>query len=94
MGPPPEHMRDLTVARLISPETRDWNKEAMIRSIIPNHEEQILELKPSKKRAQDTIIWLLTDDGIYSAKKGYYWAIKVEEELRRAEGQMEFEGEN
>lgn len=91
MGPPTELTKNLQVSRLISPTTGEWNKEE-IRAIVPNHEKQILELKPSKKGAQDKIIWQPTKEGIYTAKSGYYEGLRADEEARNVEEDAEMEG--
>ncbi|CAA7017040.1 unnamed protein product [Microthlaspi erraticum] len=90
MGPPTEATKELRVSTLISPKTKEWNKE-MIRAILPGYESQIQELRPSKSGAQDKLIWLAAEGGIYSVKTGYYAAIKADEEARQRAGDHQLE---
>lgn len=73
-GPAPENYQNLTVAHLLLPDGSDWDKEA-IRRVIPQEESRILNLKPSRTRAPDKLIWLGTSSGEYSTKTGYRTAL-------------------
>ncbi|XP_010474388.1 PREDICTED: uncharacterized protein LOC104753903 [Camelina sativa] len=76
MGPPTEETQSLTVDCLISPSSADSDREK-IKAILPDLEQEILDIKLSKKGAIDTFVWLPTKTGIFSAKSGYYESIKI-----------------
>ncbi|CAA7062300.1 unnamed protein product [Microthlaspi erraticum] len=79
MGPPSEKTKDMLVAELLSPNTNSWDRKKL-QEIIPQHENEILELQPSKLGAHDKYIWTPSESGIYSAKSGYYESLKTSEE--------------
>ncbi|CAA7054964.1 unnamed protein product [Microthlaspi erraticum] len=54
-------------------ETVDRGK---IQTFVRHAEAAILEIQPSKLGAQDTKFWLPTENGEYTAKSGYYEALK------------------
>lgn len=56
-----------------------WNKD-LIKSILPFYEKEILTLQPSSHGAADIWAWLPSSSGLYSAKSGYYEALKSNEE--------------
>ncbi|KAL9286027.1 hypothetical protein AtEden1_Chr4g0281551 [Arabidopsis thaliana] len=76
MGPLTEASHNLMVSDLIIPRTRIWNTE-LIRAIIPAYENDILLLKPSSLGAVDSWAWLPTSSGVYTAKSGYFEALKT-----------------
>jgi len=78
MGPATQFSQELTVADLICPSSNSWIKE-IIQLLLPEYEAEILEIRPSKRGAQDRYIWLLTKSGEYSAKTGYLVANLREE---------------
>ncbi|XP_010457037.1 PREDICTED: uncharacterized protein LOC104738581 [Camelina sativa] len=78
MGPPTEASQHLKVADLLLPKSKYWNKE-LIRNILPEYEQMILNLNPSFSGAPDIWAWLPSSDGTYSSKSGYIEAIKKEE---------------
>ncbi|KAF2540833.1 hypothetical protein F2Q68_00029855 [Brassica cretica] len=80
MGPPPEEFQNLTVADLLLPSTREWNRN-MIQRILPFEEHRILTIKPSLTGAPDKLSWLNTTSGEYSTKTGIFTA---EETLSKA----------
>lgn len=73
MGPPTEASLDMKVSDFLLPGTSDWNID-LIRKILPCYEAEITSLRPSKMGASDIWAWLPTNDGIYSAKSGYFEA--------------------
>ncbi|XP_010436406.1 PREDICTED: uncharacterized protein LOC104720143 [Camelina sativa] len=73
MGPPPAESQGWTVSDLLEPGTSKWNID-LIKRTLPAHEKEILQLKPSKQGALDRWAWLLTQDGTYNTKSGYYTA--------------------
>ncbi|XP_023641325.1 uncharacterized protein LOC111831438 [Capsella rubella] len=75
MGPVPEKSQNLKVSELICPISKEWDK-AKISLILPQYEQDILSLRPSKLGAEDKYIWLPTKTGEYSAKSGYHEASK------------------
>ena len=75
MGPPPENSHNLMVAQLISPDSKEWNKEN-IKQTLPDWESEILEFKTSSRGAADSYAWLPSKSGIYTAKSGYYEGLK------------------
>ncbi|XP_010462909.1 PREDICTED: uncharacterized protein LOC104743540 [Camelina sativa] len=77
MGPPTKETQFDTVATLISPTTKHWDREK-IRQVLSELEQTILEIKVSTKGAEDTFVWLPTKNGVYSTKSGYYESIKKE----------------
>lgn len=66
---------DLTVVNLLLPDSLEWDI-AMIKTILSEHEKDILLLKPSKKGAMNRWAWLPTQTCVYSSKFGYYEAVK------------------
>ncbi|KAG7559212.1 Ribonuclease H domain [Arabidopsis thaliana x Arabidopsis arenosa] len=76
MGPIPYHQQELKVESLLSPISREWDREK-IRELLPAYEEQILTLRASKLGAVDKYMWLPSKSGEYSAKLGYHEAAKV-----------------
>ncbi|KAG7572582.1 Reverse transcriptase domain [Arabidopsis suecica] len=77
MGPATETTKDLQVAHLMVSNTLEWDR-TKIKTILPDYEKEILMIKPSKKGAVDKWVWLPTQTGEYSAKSGYFEAIKDE----------------
>jgi len=73
MGPPTEQSQQMKVEDLISPISKTWDR-MKISQILPQYEQQILELRPSRFGAKDRYVWLLTKSGEYSAKSGYHAA--------------------
>ena len=90
MGPATQTSHDLTVADLICPFSNSWIKEK-IQLLLPEYEAEILEIRPSKRGAQDRFIWLLTKSGDYSAKSGYLAANIQEEKLSQSPPTFEFD---
>ncbi|KAG7616431.1 Endonuclease/exonuclease/phosphatase [Arabidopsis thaliana x Arabidopsis arenosa] len=76
MGPPTESSQNLTVDHLICPTTKSWIIERML---LPDLEQEILSIRPSKSRLLDKFIWLLSKNGDYSAKSGYQAALMFKE---------------
>lgn len=52
MGPPTEATQHWKVLDLLHPDTLEWNQN-LIKLVLPNYEEEILNLRPSKKNAPD-----------------------------------------
>lgn len=75
MGPPPLTQLNMKVGHLLHPNRQDWNIEE-IRRVLPQEEETILSLKPSKTGAPDKLIWLGTTSGEYTTRSGYETALK------------------
>ncbi|CAA7023512.1 unnamed protein product [Microthlaspi erraticum] len=73
MGPATLGTAEWTVAKLIDPHTKTWNKEKIL-SVLPNLEQQILCVKPSVLGKEDKYIWLATESGEYTSKTGYHIA--------------------
>ncbi|KAL1209034.1 putative mitochondrial protein [Cardamine amara subsp. amara] len=71
MGPATELSKDLVIADLFIPGSTEWNGP-LLQSLLPDQAAAIKEIKPSKKGAADK--W------IYSARSGYYEAIKLNQE--------------
>ena len=76
MGSPELFSKDLKVADLFCPRTKEWNKE-LIQQILPHEAPDILCIKPSTTGASDTYSWTLTSNGDYSTKSGYYTALNI-----------------
>ena len=92
MGPPPEEFQNLTVADLLLPSTREWNRN-MIQRILPFEEHRILAIKPSLTGAPDKLSWLSTTSGEYSTKTGYAVALSnrdMELELSQVDASYEW----
>lgn len=70
IGPPTSETQSLMVSDLLCPLTNRWIVEK-IRSILPQYEEMILQIKTSSTPATDALIWLPERSGIYSTKTGY-----------------------
>ena len=70
MGPPTEAQQSMLVADLICPSTKEWIREK-VQLLLPEYAREIFPIKPSKKGAPDRFIWLLSNNGSYSAKTGY-----------------------
>lgn len=79
MGPAPLNSHDLKVSALISHDSCEWDREK-IRKILPEWEEEILAIKLSGFGASDTHAWLPAKTGLYTAKSGYYEAVKDKKE--------------
>lgn len=77
MGPPGEQVVELTVADLMVPGGKQWNRER-IQLLLPMYEDQILSIKQSLTGAPDKLVWLGTKTGEYSVKSGYYIAVEDE----------------
>lgn len=69
-GPVPEGMQSLKVSDLIHQETSEWNIE-QIERCLPFHKEQILKIKPSTLRIEDTLVWMKNPTGEYTTRSGY-----------------------
>ncbi|KAG7559442.1 Endonuclease/exonuclease/phosphatase superfamily [Arabidopsis thaliana x Arabidopsis arenosa] len=80
MGPPTEHGQNLKVDHLICPVSKSWISER-IKTLLPEYEQEILSLRPSKSRSEDSHLWLLTKNGDYSTKSGYQAASMLKEKL-------------
>ncbi|CAA7020228.1 unnamed protein product [Microthlaspi erraticum] len=78
-GPPNLSNKDLKVSSLLTEHTREWNEER-INEIIPMHLEEIKALRPSRRGAEDTYLWLPTKSGNYTAKTGYHIAMAANED--------------
>ncbi|CAL9222482.1 unnamed protein product [Arabidopsis halleri] len=72
-----QNHHNMMVSELISPRTLDWDWEK-IKEILPALEEEILEIKLSGLGAADSNAWLPAETGLYTAKSGYYEAVKDE----------------
>ena len=68
------------VADLLIHGTREWNKD-LIKFILLAYEKDILLLTPSLFGAPDTWAWLPTSSGSYSAKSGYFEALKLNDKI-------------
>ncbi|KAH0933882.1 hypothetical protein HID58_010999 [Brassica napus] len=68
--PLPEGMQSLKVSDLIHQETSEWNIE-QIERCLPFHKEQILKIKPSTLRIEDTLVWMKNPTGEYTTRSGY-----------------------
>ncbi|CAA7040352.1 unnamed protein product [Microthlaspi erraticum] len=75
IGPPNLPDKNLKVSDLITEQTGDWNREK-IAKILPAHGIEIQALRPSRKGASDSFIWLPTRSGEYSVKTGYHVALE------------------
>lgn len=80
MGSPTAETHDLTVTDLRDPSTLNWNW-SLIRRVLPMYEKDILKLRPSTKGAPDAWAWLPTKSGEYSAKSGYFEALREDPEV-------------
>ncbi|KAG7533037.1 Reverse transcriptase zinc-binding domain [Arabidopsis thaliana x Arabidopsis arenosa] len=83
VGPPTLKNQAMTVASLICPSTKAWDREKILLNL-PQYESEILALRPSLLGAQDRWVWLLNKAGDYSVKSGYYAAglMKNHQKLR------------
>lgn len=79
MGPPTMQNKDLTVSAILSSLSRDWNRDR-IQDLLPHHLNDFLTIRPSKKGARDSYIWLPTKTGDYSVKTGYYASMDLKTE--------------
>lgn len=70
IGPPTLETKSYTVSELLCPLTNKWDV-VKIRSIIPQYEESILQIKTSSTPAPDSLVWLPERTGTYSTKSGY-----------------------
>ncbi|KAL0686501.1 hypothetical protein Bca4012_086178 [Brassica carinata] len=70
IGPPTFENQACTVSELLCPLTNKWDVEK-IRSILPQYEESILQIKTSSIPASDLLVWLPERTGTYSTKTGY-----------------------
>lgn len=77
MGPPAEQDQCMTVANLLCPISKTWNREKILRTL-PQYEQEILAVRPSKMGAPDRYVWLPSISGDYSAKSGYHAAANME----------------
>ena len=75
MGPPTEATQCLKVSHLISPVTLEWDREK-ITQLLPELEDDILEIRLSSLGAKDYHAWLPTKDGCYNIKSGYFTSLK------------------
>ncbi|KAL9280963.1 putative RNA-directed DNA polymerase [Arabidopsis thaliana] len=78
MGPINIQDQKTLVSSLLSPITRDWDLN-QIRSIILEHETDILKLKISKKGKLGKWMWLPNASGEYSTRSGYYTSCAEDE---------------
>lgn len=58
------------VSDLLCPLTNKWDIDK-IRSILPQYEESILQIKTSSTPATDKMVWLPEKSGQYSTKTGF-----------------------
>lgn len=63
-GPAPEAYKDIKVSELLRANTREWDIEKL-ESILPFHKEQILKLRPSKRRDKDELVWLKNPSALH-----------------------------
>lgn len=74
MGPVEEKISSLKVKDLFhNSNSVNWNKK-LIREILPQYEQDILSIKPSKRGGADKQIWLKHQSGRYTTKSGYHSA--------------------
>ncbi|CAA7058133.1 unnamed protein product [Microthlaspi erraticum] len=69
----------MRVSDIINDQTRDWNIEE-IQRILPHHLRTIQTIRPSKKGATDSYLWLSTKTGEYTVKTGYFMAMQQNED--------------
>ncbi|CAA7058695.1 unnamed protein product [Microthlaspi erraticum] len=79
IGPPNLDNKDLKVSSLLTDNNELWNEEK-INEIRPMHLEEIKALRPSRRGADDTYLWLPTKSGHYTAKPGYHIAMTATKE--------------
>jgi len=77
IGPPTENNQNLKVSHLISPVSLDWDREKILQTL-PELVDDILEIKLSSFGAKDYYAWLLSKDGIYNTKSGYFESLNGE----------------
>lgn len=70
IGPPTLSSQALMVSDLLCPLTNKWEVEK-IRSLFPQYEDTILQIKTSSTSVADTLIWLPEKSGTSSTKTGY-----------------------
>lgn len=70
IGPPTEATQSWRVSDFIVPGSNEWDTEA-IRNTLPQYEEQIRKLIPSRAFLRDERAWVLNTSGEYSTKSGY-----------------------
>lgn len=58
--------------------------------MLPELEDKILEIKPSKLNASDSYAWLPSKSGLYTAKSGYYSRLNVEPEIPVQQQERDF----
>ncbi|CAA7048221.1 unnamed protein product [Microthlaspi erraticum] len=73
MGPAPEQFKDMKVAELLLPLSRQWNEE-LINELLPHHKEEILCIVPGSFDLDDKLAWLPHKSGDYTVKTGYHVA--------------------
>ncbi|CAA7042763.1 unnamed protein product [Microthlaspi erraticum] len=92
-GPPSCHHKDLMVSDLLTTNGHDWN-QSKIKDILPHHSSEILQIKPSRKGAHDSYIWLPTKSGAYSVKTGYHTSLEMREDsIGRSSEQINWNGD-
>lgn len=87
MGPPSDVQVNLKVADLLRSSSGEWDT-ARIQLILPDYEDLIMALKPSRTGAQDKLVWLGMKYGDYTAKSGYFAAVDNEDEGVMQNGAM------
>ena len=82
IGPPTLANQVLMVSDLLCPLTNKWEVEK-IRSLFPQYEDTILQIKTSSTSVADTLIWLSEKSGTYSTKTGYGVGMTSDKPLTR-----------
>ncbi|CAA7058564.1 unnamed protein product [Microthlaspi erraticum] len=81
IGPQNHLHTEIKVSELLNNQNGEWLFEKIKKEVLPHQLKQILAIKPSKKGAPDSYIWLSTKSGDYSVKTGYHSAVAAQELL-------------
>ena len=73
IGPPTAENMNLKVSAPLTPDSNDWNTQA-IRHHLPHLESTIRSLIPSSRKRKDSLVWLPEKSRSHSTKTGYILA--------------------
>ena len=85
LHPTPNIEEEMTVAELIDPESRGWDREFIWQNFHHEDAQAILRVPLSFRDIPDTVVWNGEKSGEYTVKSGYRVVQKAWKELNFAE---------
>ncbi|KAL0408431.1 UNVERIFIED_CONTAM: putative mitochondrial protein [Sesamum radiatum] len=71
---PPEGLEDATVAAMIDPDTKEWDRHIIENIFIPEDQELILKIPLGRESLADSRCWHYSQNGLFSVRSAYLLA--------------------